>query len=65
MSLSDKLAARKDELIAEDHAAEIEAAERQAAREQLELPHTPPNSTPGILERLYLIEKMLGIKESK
>lgn len=39
----------------------IEYAAKKAAREQLKQPHTPPNSVPGLRERVYLIEKLVGI----
>ena len=34
---------------------------RTQAKTDLELPHTPPNSVPGLVERVDLIETMIGI----
>ena len=65
MSLSNKLAAKKDQLIAEDHAAEIEQVERQAARTQLESIPVPANSMPGLVQQVKLLKRMMGLKESE
>lgn len=63
--LSPELAAKKDKLIAEDHAVEIELAERTAAKAELEQGRLPANaSMPAIIARLTVLEKYLGIKES-
>ena len=37
---------------------------KKDAKEQLEQVHTSPNSIPGVVERLTLVEKVIGIKES-
>ena len=63
MGLSPELAAKKDQLIADEHAEEIEQSERQAAKERLGQPHTEPHSVPELWARLKELERMHGIKE--
>lgn len=62
--LSPELTQKKDQLIAEEHAEEIEQAKRQAAREQLAQIPVPENSMPGLVQQMKLLKEFLGIKES-
>jgi len=35
--------------------------ERVNAKKQLELPHTPPNAVPALVDRVDEIEKLIGV----